>query len=78
MKNSPPAASATLNDREHATIVAALRYYQNDLDAHRLSPDVDPQGEIDLIATSGDSLTGLDAGEIDELVDRLREKIDVF
>lgn len=60
-----------LNKRERDTILAALRYYQNDLDGgDELSRDADPLGEIDAIA-SDSGAPGLSAHEIDQLYQRI-------
>ena len=60
-----------LDDRQISTVLAALRYYQNDLDGSRLSGDVDPEGALNDIATNSDDHAGLDAAEIDALCERL-------
>lgn len=56
---------------ELSTILAALRYYQNDLDGRKLSAEVDPNGDLARIASNEGQLTPLSAGEIDELCERL-------
>jgi len=56
--------SVTLSYREHATMLAALRYYQNDLrDDHNWL-----HGEI---ATDGGTLDPLTVEEIDALCERI-------
>lgn len=59
-------ATCDLDDREAATVLAALRYWQRGLagdDAGTL--------EVDDIATNGGALEALSAGEIDALCERL-------
>jgi hypothetical protein len=60
-----------LSHRQLSTVLAALRYYQNDLDGSRLSSDVDPEGALNDIATNSAAHEGLSAFEIDELCERL-------
>lgn len=60
-----------LSTRQLSTVLAALRYYQNDLDGPRLSGDVDPDGALNDIATNSGAHGGLDASEIDALCERL-------
>lgn len=52
-----------LDDREHATVLAALRFYETE--GHRAIP------EIVEIATNGNTLVGLNGDEIDALCERL-------
>lgn len=60
-----------MDKRSSATILAALRYYQNDMDnGKRLSRDVDDGGIHD-IATDGGTLRALTATQIDELCDKI-------
>jgi hypothetical protein len=54
-----------MNDRELATVMAALRAIQNVQQHEALAP------EIDDIATDGGRYTALDHGEIDALCHRL-------
>lgn len=54
-----------LNDRELATVLAALRAWQN------LQQHESPAAEVMDVATSGGTLTPLDDGEVDELCERL-------
>lgn len=66
-----------LNKRQLATILAALRYYQNDLERDAsegtwaLASDVDPEGGIHAIATDNGSFEVLTPMEIDELTEKL-------
>jgi hypothetical protein len=66
-----PSVSVALSPRQLAAILAALRYYQNDLDGSALSSDVDAAGELNEIATDGGSFTGLDSSEVDGLCEEL-------
>lgn len=74
--------SHKLDGREIATILAALRYYQNDMEEsarladedcgrERLSPDVDPDGDLHMIATDCGMVASLSVNEIEELCQRL-------
>lgn len=57
-----------LEERHAATILAALHYFQNDMDdGECLSPDVDPNGELTDIATNNGKFKQLTAIEIDGL-----------
>lgn len=54
----------TLNDRELATVLAALRFYQR----MRLTPNRSlTNADLDDILTNGGKVKPLDAGQIDEL-----------
>jgi hypothetical protein len=52
-----------VSDAEHATILAALRFYQR---SYRVS-----EMDIDDIATNGGEFSALDASAIDELAERI-------
>lgn len=52
-----------LNDRERATILAALRYWQHEAMSH---PEEVPS-QIDMIASDMERLEPLSRGEIDDL-----------
>jgi hypothetical protein len=57
-----------LSDREHATVLAALRYWQGEILADqfgRFPP------EIEDIASNGGTVQALDVGEIDTLCERI-------
>lgn len=56
-----------LDDAEHATVLAALRYYQQ----NGLGDPANRQEEIHIIATNGDTVISLDAKAIDALCERL-------
>lgn len=65
-----PAAPSTkttvvLDDREHATVLAALRYYQRKMD------DPSVMGEIGCTATNGGNVIPLTAEEVDALCERI-------
>lgn len=60
-----------VDSRQLATVLAALRYYQNDMDDDRLSPDVDPEGALHNIATDGGTHEALSVVEIDSLCEQL-------
>lgn len=63
-----------LDERTVATILAALRYYQNDMDNGQcLSMDVDPDREINDIATNNGKLVQLSDESINELCDKLNQ-----
>lgn len=63
-----------LDERTVATILAALRYYQNDMDNGQcLSMDVDPDREINDIATNNGKLVQLSDESINELCDALNK-----
>ena len=53
----------TIDEREHATILAALRLWQHDC-AHG-------SAVLDDIASNGGTVPPLDAGEIDALCERI-------
>lgn len=57
----------SINDQEHAAILAALRVYQRKLEANGNLPPADVMG----IATNDYEHDSLDAGEIDELAERI-------
>jgi len=56
-----------LNEQEHATILAALRYYQENDQGEPNSRS----NAIDDIATNGDEVISLDSVGIDDLCERL-------
>lgn len=58
--------SPSLSDREHATVLAALRYYQQTVDLfEHMTPDIQD------IATGGGSFEPLCEAGIDDLCERL-------
>lgn len=57
-----------LTDRQHATVIAALRYYQ----AKNQTVSVDRDAWIDRIATNDGELTALRDPEVDDLIERLQ------
>lgn len=58
--------SMTLNERELATVLAALRHYERYIVACGARP-----ADVDEIATDGDTLTALNVDEIDALCERI-------
>ena len=72
--SNAPAWNVTISPREHATILAALRYYQTVHLVGRAEPDDDDHNEmIENISTNGGSYSALDLDEIDELIEETLE-----
>ena len=63
----------TLTVEEHATVLAALRYYQS----KSLGIQENRPMAIDDIATSGGDFEGLDDFDVDELCERINTEYEV-